>query len=572
MSELENYQVEDNGTLKWDIKASELKIKESKIVFLPVNKLMPHPDNRPLGPNDEKIKQLKILIANDGFDCSHPLVVRPYKTSYQILEGEHRYNAARALGYQKLPCVIRELDDTEALIQLILGNIQSETKPLEIGINALKVVYKDGQYSVSGYAKRLGVSDSTIRRYMNASEVFQYISSQVPDGTAVLDEVYKLEEIHRCAQSDWLWFHDLVLKNELSKVQVSEIAQAIRELKTDKPSVYTLFDFTVLRQEVAQAILKGEKSLGEVHTDLLQTIENSYDNLEERLQVFEYNVLSDQILSEEINLKEWYITNLKELKNLSKQNVLEAYKDALQLKRSGSKEEAERTAEYFRDKKNAKEREEQERIEKQMRQVKEGEWWQLGQHFLYCGDGADEDFFVKLPDQVALAFSNPPYITQMTLDENEICWVLDKLIEKSRVVAVAPEINHLQNFMRTTQMPYKWSMAAQLSAKKSEAGLGSWIYVALFSHKSIDTRTRDAWKIDNNDLKGNKSQDFIKHLLESFTIPHEVVVDTHAGLGEMFVLSENQNRVCYGAEMNPAFCKEIIERWEELTKGKAMKL
>jgi len=40
--------------------------------------------------------------------------------------------------------------DDEALIQLIIGNIQTENKPLEIGLNALEVTKK---YSQSGFSE-----------------------------------------------------------------------------------------------------------------------------------------------------------------------------------------------------------------------------------------------------------------------------------------------------------------------------------------------------------------------------------------------------------------------------------
>jgi ParB/RepB/Spo0J family partition protein len=564
---------DQDPSFAWEIHSSDLRITESPVVMLPISKLSPHPDNRPLGSSEEKIRQLKVLIAHHGFDASHPLVVRTYQNSYQIIEGEHRFTAAKALGYLKLPCVVRELTDTEALIQLVLGNIQTETKPLEIGINALKVGQKEGKaFTIQSYSQRLGISETTVRRYMNASEVFQYLKTQLPEGVPVLDEVIKLEEIHRCPQADWFWLYDLVVKNELSKNQVIEITQATREIKTDNPAVFGLFDLLLIRQNVAQEILQGNKSATETHQDLLQTVESSLQNLDEIIKVYEYNVLNDSINGEEVNLREWFIINLKELKNLTKQAVLEAYKDALQLKRSGSIEEAERTASYFRDKKNNKEREEQERIERQMRQVREGEWWQLGSHLLYCGEGASQAFYQKIPAKIALAYCNPPYLTEITTAENTLGWNLDVLIHKAEVVAVTPEIDQLQKFLKLSRMPYRWSMCAQLSLKKTDSGLGSWVYTALFSNRAIDTRVKDHWKIDGTDLQGSKTHDFLKHLVESFTREHEIVVDIFAGIGTMFLVAEETHRVCYGAEPNPHICKDLIEKWEEMSKGKAIKV
>lgn len=562
----------EENAMQWEINSSQLKIRESSITLLPVSKLNPHPDNRPLGASDEKIKQLKLLIANAGFDSSHPLVVRPYSKGYQIIEGEHRFKAAKMLGYLELPCVIRELNDTEALIQLVLGNIQSESKPLEIGLNALKVVQREGTYSVSEYAQRLGSSETTVRRYMNASETYQFIQQQLPEGTPMLDEVYKLEEIHRCPQADWLWLHDLVVKKQLSKNQVIEISQALREVKTDHPKVYALFDFMKLRQEIAQNILNGNKQMGAVYKELLQTIENSYESLEESINSYEYNVLTDSIDSESIDLKEWFINNLKELKVITKQHVLEIYKDALQLKRSSSLEEAERTAAYFRDKKNAKEREEQERLEREMRQVKHEEWWALGQHRLYCGEGNSRAFFEQLPHQVAMSYLNPPNLAKVNLQNGTEAWAYDYFIQKSEIVVATPPVESLQSFFKLTTMPYQWSISAQLNLKKGEAGLGGWLYAAVFSRKPLHTQTKDSLKIDSSDLQGNRTQDFLTHLVENFSRTQEVVVDTQAGLGTMFMIAEAQHRICYGAEKDPMLCKAILEKWEEQTGQKAKKL
>ena len=563
---------ENESSLEWSVNTSQLVIRESKVVLLKVSKLSPHPDNRPLGTSEEKIKQLKSLIAHGGFDSSHPIVVRPYSQGYQIIEGEHRFKAAKSLGYLELPCVIRDLTDTEALIQLVLGNIQSESKPLEIGLNALKVIQKEQGLSVIEYAQRLGLSETSIRRYMNASEVFQFIATQLPEGANVLDEVYKLEEIHRCPQSDWVWLHDLITKHNLSKVQVIEISQSVREIKTDNAAIYGLFDFMKIRQDIADEIRKGGDALAGIYKDLIQTLENSYDNLDQTITLYEYNVLNDTIDQENIDLKNWFINSLKELKNITKQNVLETYKDALQLKRSSSREEAERTAAYFRDKKNAKEREEQERIEREMRQVKEGEWWQLGDHFLFCGDGASAEFYARIPNQAAFAFANPPALQEVKNKEGKIFWQLDWLIEKAAVVVVTPEIDKIQYFLGITQMPYRWSMSAQLGVKKAEAGLGSWIYTALFSQKNIDSKVADTWKVDSSDLKGNKTQDFLSHLMNAFSREQEVIIDTHAGLGTMFMLAEKGSRICYGAEVNPGLCKEIIEKWEDETGYPARRL
>lgn len=63
-----------------------------------------------------------------------PLIVRsnPYGEGYEILSGHRRCEAAQWAGLQKVPVVIRELDDDQAVIIMIDSNLQREhLKPSE---------------------------------------------------------------------------------------------------------------------------------------------------------------------------------------------------------------------------------------------------------------------------------------------------------------------------------------------------------------------------------------------------------------------------------------------------------
>lgn len=555
---------------------NSLKIKKSQVVMVPVARIDLHPDNRPLGINEEKIAQLKILIQHDGFDSSHPLVIRLQDERYQLVEGEHRFRAATELGYEELPCVIRVMDDTEALIQLITGNIQSDNKPLEIGLNALKVVQANRQgLSVNHYAQRLGMSETSIRRYMHASEAFQFVKSQLPDGAYILEEVYKLEEIQRCAKPDWIWLHDLITERELSKNQVIEICQAIRDIKTDNPDIYQFFDFTAVRQKIAHEIIQGQKLSYRMYSELLEAFDTSYNNLDAQVEIHEYNVLHDQVDKEVVNLREWFITNLRSVTPLTKAAILEVYKDALQLKRSGSKEEAERDAAYFRDKKNQKEREEQERIEREMRQVLPGEWWQLGEHVLYCGQGQDPIFKDRLPEKSAWTYvnflKNDPEKQENAVNTHLGWQQYDWLVQRAHVVTTIVPIQAIADFLKATQMPYKWSLSAKISEK--ENSWGSWLYAGVFSEAKSIRQATDSTEIKNApNLAGYLPKDLLQYFIDAFSTTHDPIIDLEAGDGTLLLLAEKHNRVCYAAEPDPEACKTLLDEWEKESGGNARKI
>jgi ParB family transcriptional regulator, chromosome partitioning protein len=77
--------------------------------------------------DDEKIKELAKSIKQNGL--IQPIAVRISPTDssrYEIVAGERRWIAAQKAGLHKVPIVVLELDDSQALEVAILENIQRE--------------------------------------------------------------------------------------------------------------------------------------------------------------------------------------------------------------------------------------------------------------------------------------------------------------------------------------------------------------------------------------------------------------------------------------------------------------
>lgn len=96
------------------------------IVSLPLTALVPNPKNffstaqDSLAELAESIRELGIL---------HPIVVRPLSgvsgDKYEIVSGHRRKLAAEMAGLTVVPCVIKEMDDTEAELVLIDANVET---------------------------------------------------------------------------------------------------------------------------------------------------------------------------------------------------------------------------------------------------------------------------------------------------------------------------------------------------------------------------------------------------------------------------------------------------------------
>lgn len=207
------------------------------------------------------------------------------------------------------------------------------------------------------------------------------------------------------------------------------------------------------------------------------------------------------------------------------------------------------------------------------RSVQPGEWWQLGVHRLYCGDTSSRAF-INGAGRGALAFADPPYNAGAAEWDNGFVWAHDWLSGAATTVAVTPGIASLFEFARLTEMPYVWSLSCWIDngMTRGALGFGNWIYVALFSSKSIHRNAQDVVRVsinasttDDSDHKGRKPTELIVRLLELFTKPGEVVIDPFLGSGTTLLVAEQMGRVCVGGEINPDFCDDIIVRWQEMT-------
>ena len=133
-----------NGTLKMPLTtpdaqpaAGSAPDAEKKVTFAPLaqNTLTELPINllhdfatgmekQPFRPySSEDMESLQQNIRERGI--IQPLIVRPLGNhQYEIIAGHNRRSAARAVGYTAVPCIVRELTDDEAILQMISTNLQ----------------------------------------------------------------------------------------------------------------------------------------------------------------------------------------------------------------------------------------------------------------------------------------------------------------------------------------------------------------------------------------------------------------------------------------------------------------
>ena len=105
-------------------------IDRPRAIEIPVDRLSPNPFQPRRSFTEEGLEQLAESIRQHG--VLQPIVVRPSGDGYQLIAGERRWRAAQIAGLQRIPAVVRELDDPGMVQVALIENLQREDlNPIE---------------------------------------------------------------------------------------------------------------------------------------------------------------------------------------------------------------------------------------------------------------------------------------------------------------------------------------------------------------------------------------------------------------------------------------------------------
>jgi len=153
------------GALIPDVTPEELATKGDRLREIDVARISPNPF-QPREEFDEKaMAELQRSIAEKGL--VQPITVRPHDGGYQLIMGERRLRAVKALGLQKVPAFVLEVQsDVEMLELSLIENIQREDlNPIDVA-RAYHRLVTECHLSQEDVAKRVGKDRSTVTNFM----------------------------------------------------------------------------------------------------------------------------------------------------------------------------------------------------------------------------------------------------------------------------------------------------------------------------------------------------------------------------------------------------------------------
>ena len=142
------------------LRETESSPSSSGLDQIPLNLIDPNPFQPRTQLAEEALDELANSIRSSGL--IQPILIRPTGERYQLVAGERRWRAAAKAGLEKVPAVVREIGDTEALELALAENLLREAlNPLEIA-RAYEKLQQQFHLTHEQIAERLGVNRTTV--------------------------------------------------------------------------------------------------------------------------------------------------------------------------------------------------------------------------------------------------------------------------------------------------------------------------------------------------------------------------------------------------------------------------
>ncbi|UQD53712.1 nucleoid occlusion protein [Bacillus methanolicus] len=132
-----------------------------EIKKIPIEDIVPNRFQPRTVFDDEKIEELARTIHTHGI--IQPIVVREFgNNQFEIIAGERRWRAMKKLGWDEVPAIIKNLNDTETASMALIENLQrEELSPIEEAIAYGKLLELHN-LTQEALAQRLGKGQSTV--------------------------------------------------------------------------------------------------------------------------------------------------------------------------------------------------------------------------------------------------------------------------------------------------------------------------------------------------------------------------------------------------------------------------
>ena len=213
----------ENNEMYQQIELDEFGGGKRTLVYIPIDKLFPHPDNprKDLGDLTEMAESIKAngvmqnltvvpnIQTTDEYDrmldsdekysnaYKNHAIHHAFDGGYTVVIGHRRMAAAKEAGLTELPCVVVSMTYKEQIATMMTENVQRADLTVYEQAQGFRQLSMDLGMSVDTIAKQTGFSATTVRRRLKLCDLNQDTLKEVSGrqiSMADLDRLDKIED------------------------------------------------------------------------------------------------------------------------------------------------------------------------------------------------------------------------------------------------------------------------------------------------------------------------------------------------------------------------------------------
>lgn len=180
--------------------------------------------------DEAKINELKESIKEKG--VLQPIIVRKKASGYEVVAGERRLRAAKALNLSEIPVIVKNVSDEESLVLALVENIQREELNAIEEAQAFKKLIDNFGLSQENIAKSLGKDSSTISNLLRLLRLPLDIQKGIMDGIVSMGHARALIGIEDSSKQKE--FYNKIVQKGLSVREVENLTKNYLSPKSKK--------------------------------------------------------------------------------------------------------------------------------------------------------------------------------------------------------------------------------------------------------------------------------------------------------------------------------------------------
>lgn len=148
---------------------------------------------------------------------------------YELIDGLHRFSAARDAGLETIKVDIQDLSDSEVLEAQIMANIHKiETKPIEYSKQLVRLLNQNPLLHQNELAEKLGKSPQWISQRLSLNQIDNpRVQELIDEGKITLANAYALVKLPAEELPDWV---DRAMQEQPSEF-IPQVNQRVKEVK-----------------------------------------------------------------------------------------------------------------------------------------------------------------------------------------------------------------------------------------------------------------------------------------------------------------------------------------------------